>query len=91
MRTKTRTIERLTVDADLPLVTITVAGNGFLYNMVRIIAGTLVDAGLGRIKPESVTDILNSHDRLQASATLPACGLILKRSKVLIFKRTYLF
>ncbi len=78
---KTRTIERLTVDADLPLVTITVAGNGFLYNMVRIIAGTLVDAGLGRIKPESVMDVLSSQDRLQASATLPACGLILKEVK----------
>jgi tRNA pseudouridine38-40 synthase len=54
-------------------------GNGFLYNMVRIIAGTLVDVGIGKIKPEDVKDIIESKDRSQAGKTLPATGLCLMR------------
>ena len=78
---KVRTIYSLNVQDELPLITITVEGNGFLYNMVRIIAGTLVDAGLGKLKPEQIEEILQSKQREQASATLPACGLILKEVK----------
>ncbi len=52
-------------------------GNGFLYNMVRIISGTLVDVGSGKIKPEEVKNILELQDRSKAGKTLPAHGLYL--------------
>ena len=56
---------------------IRVTGNGFLYNMVRIIAGTLMDVGLGKKKPEDMAGIIRSLDRTQAGPTLPAKGLML--------------
>lgn len=58
-------------------IVIRVAGRGFLYNMVRIIAGTLMEVGRGHMPPESVRDILGAHDRQQAGPTAPACGLTL--------------
>lgn len=57
------------------LLTIRVKGNGFLYNMVRIIAGTLVEVGRGHIKPEEVAGIIAAKDRAKAGATAPARGL----------------
>jgi tRNA pseudouridine38-40 synthase len=54
-----------------------VRANGFLYNMVRILAGTLVDVGLGKLTPEDVVRITASRDRTQAGMTMPACGLYL--------------
>ena len=59
-------------------ISIFVTGNGFLYNMVRIIAGTLMDVGRGRYEPEMVKRILEKKDRCAAGPTAPACGLILK-------------
>ena len=56
---------------------IELTGNGFLYNMVRIIAGTLVDVGLGKIKPEQIEDILKHGKREDAGKTLPPNGLYL--------------
>jgi len=56
---------------------IEITGNGFLYNMVRIIAGTLVDVGLGKIKPEEIEDIIEQGDRSKAGKTLPPHGLYL--------------
>ena len=56
---------------------IVLTGNGFLYNMVRIIAGTLVDVGLGKIKPEQIEDILKNGKREDAGKTLPPNGLYL--------------
>ncbi len=56
---------------------IELTGNGFLYNMVRIIAGTLVEVGLGKIKPEEIKTIIESKDRQKAGKTLPAHGLYL--------------
>ena len=56
---------------------IELTGNGFLYNMVRIIAGTLVDVGLGKIKPEQIEDILKNGKRENAGKTLPPNGLYL--------------
>ena len=47
--------------------------------MVRIIAGTLVDVGLGKIKPEEITEIINSKDRTKAGKTLPPYALYLIR------------
>ena len=52
-------------------------GNGFLYNMVRIISGTLVDVGLGKIKPEEIKDIIESKERARAGKTLKPQGLYL--------------
>ncbi len=59
-------------------IAIEVSGSGFLYNMVRIIAGTLLDAGRGRIDPSSVGAIIASKDRRQAGNTLPPQGLCLR-------------
>lgn len=59
-------------------VRIEIAGNGFLWNMVRIVAGTLVDVGRGRIAPDAVPAIIASGDRRRAGPTLPACGLCLE-------------
>ena len=56
---------------------IELTGNGFLYNMVRIIAGTLVEVGLGKIKPEEISDIIKSGKRENAGKTLPPEGLYL--------------
>lgn len=56
---------------------IELTGNGFLYNMVRIISGTLVEVGLGKIKPEEIKNIIESKDRQKAGKTLPAHGLYL--------------
>ncbi|MEM9166267.1 MAG: tRNA pseudouridine(38-40) synthase TruA [Planctomycetota bacterium] len=55
-----------------------VAGNGFLYNMVRIVAGTLMEVGRGKIEPGDIPAILASKDRRQAGATLPPTGLRLE-------------
>ena len=56
---------------------IELTGNGFLYNMVRIIAGTLVDVGLGKIKADDIPEIIASKDRTKAGKTLPPHGLML--------------
>ncbi len=58
-------------------IDIYVTGSGFLYNMVRIIAGTLIDVGTGKIDPEDVPDIIASCDRARAGNTAPANGLTL--------------
>ena len=58
-------------------VYIELTGNGFLYNMVRIISGTLVDVGTNKIKPEVVKDIIEEKDRSFAGKTLPPQGLYL--------------
>lgn len=56
---------------------IELTGSGFLYNMVRIIAGTLLDVGMGKIEPEEIPEIIKSKDRKRAGKTLPALGLYL--------------
>jgi tRNA pseudouridine38-40 synthase len=60
------------------MIVMTISGNGFLWNMVRIIAGTLVEAGRGKIGPEHVRAALASGDRRLAGPTLPAHGLTLE-------------
>ena len=72
-----RTITRLDVLRRGDLIEISVSANGFLYNMVRAIAGTLVQAGMGKLQPEDVRRILDSKDRSQAGPTAPAKGLCL--------------
>ncbi len=70
-----RTIYDLTVSADENVITIDVCGNGFLYNMVRIIAGTLVYVGNGKIEPDAIKEIIDSRDRTLGGITAPAHGL----------------
>ena len=60
-------------------ITIAVSGDGFLYNMVRIIVGTLIEVGLGKRTPESVKDTIESLDRTRAGFTAPAHGLYLNK------------
>ena len=76
-KSSVRTIYNAKVTREGEIVTIELTGNGFLYNMVRIIAGTLVDVGEGKIKPEDVKKILLAKDRLKAGRTLPPTGLYL--------------
>ena len=52
-------------------------GKGFLYNMVRIMVGTLIEAGRGEITPEDIEHMIELKDREKAGATAPACGLTL--------------
>lgn len=72
-----RTIYSLDVDRDGDLFTIRVRGNGFLYNMVRIIAGTLAGVGRGYFEPEDVERMLAEKDRTKAGVTAPPQGLTL--------------
>lgn len=76
-KSSVRTIYNAEVTQTGNQITIELTGNGFLYNMVRIIAGTLVEVGEGKIKPSDVKRILEAQDRLQAGKTLPANGLML--------------
>lgn len=75
VETTVRRIYELTVDKDQDIVTIRIMGNGFLYNMVRIIAGTLIQVGSGERRPEEMTEILDACDREAAGPTAPAHGL----------------
>ena len=59
------------------VITIRIRGNGFLYNMVRIIAGTLLKTGMGQMEPEAVRTALEARDRQAAGPTAPARGLTL--------------
>lgn len=68
-----------TVETGSCLITIRITGSGFLYNMVRIIAGTLLEVGMGRIAPEKVKQIIEGKDRGLAGPTAPAQGLRLVR------------
>lgn len=76
-RNSVRTIYKAEVRTDGERILIELTGNGFLYNMVRIISGTLLDVGLGKIEPSEIEDIINSKDRTRAGKTLPAHGLYL--------------
>ena len=72
-----RTIYSGCVKRESDLITIEITGNGFLYNMVRIIAGTLLEVGIGKIKPEDLPNIIETGDRQSAGKTLPPQGLYL--------------
>ena len=72
-----REIYDLKVQKEGELLTISVTGNGFLYNMVRIIAGTLLKVGGGQILPEDIPEIIRGKDRSLAGPTAPAKGLTL--------------
>ena len=77
VKTTIRTIYDLQIRKDEDLLTIRITGNGFLYNMVRIIAGTLMKVGTGEWEPEYIEEILKAKDRRKAGPTAPAKGLTL--------------
>lgn len=77
VQTTVRTIYAVNVTKEDDMVHITITGNGFLYNMVRIIAGTLMQVGTGLMEPEQVKEILEARDRSKAGPTAVAKGLTL--------------
>lgn len=77
MKTFTRTIYSFSVERHEHLIDFTVHGNGFLYNMVRIMVGTLVMIGNGRLDGADLPDIIASMDRKRAGITAPPEGLFL--------------
>ena len=77
-KSSVRTIYKAEViDAGNERIYIELTGNGFLYNMVRIISGTLVDVGLGKIEPKEIKEIIELGKRENAGKTLPPQGLYL--------------
>ncbi len=72
-----REIYKAEIKIDNERILIELTGNGFMYNMVRIIAGTIVDVGFGKISPNEIAEIIESKDRTRAGKTLPAHGLYL--------------
>lgn len=72
-----RTLDSIFIEEMENEIRITYHGNGFLYNMVRILSGTLIEIGEGKRTPKSMTEILEEKDRQQAGFTAPAQGLIL--------------
>ncbi|NLY48336.1 MAG: tRNA pseudouridine(38-40) synthase TruA [Clostridiales bacterium] len=74
-----RTIYGIEIEKKGHIIAIRVTGNGFLYNMVRIIAGTLIEVGRGAIAPEDMIKILDGRNRRLAGPTAPAHGLTLVR------------
>ena len=76
-KSSVRKIYEARVYKDKDKIMIELTGNGFLYNMVRIIAGTLVEVGLGKIKPDEIPEIIKSGKRERAGKTLPPNGLYL--------------
>lgn len=77
VQTTVRTIYAVNVTKEDDMVHIRITGNGFLYNMVRIIAGTLMQVGTGLMEPEQVKEILEARDRSKAGPTAVAKGLTL--------------
>ena len=77
MKTTVRNVTGLTIQKNGDEIIIRVTGMGFLYNMVRIIAGTLMEVGCGKYPPVYVKEILEARDRKTAGNTAPARGLTL--------------
>lgn len=76
-KTSVREIRAATVVRDGHLVIFSVEADGFLYNMVRILAGTLLEVGCGKMSPNDLPDVIISRDRRRAGRTLPPEGLCL--------------
>lgn len=76
-KTTVRTLTNCNIKKEDGRIYIELTGNGFLYNMVRIISGTILDVGLGKIKADDIPEIINSGIRERAGRTLPPHGLYL--------------
>jgi tRNA pseudouridine38-40 synthase len=80
-RNPVRTVKRIKITRDKEFLYIDIQADSFLYNMVRSIAGTLLEIGRGRFQPGSMEKILKAHNRKLAGPTLPAKGLCLVKVK----------
>ncbi len=80
-KTTVRTIYYIDITQNADVISIKINGNGFLYNMVRIIVGTLLEVGMGMREPKEMKDILDKCDREAAGPTAPAIGLTLLEIK----------
>jgi len=76
-KTSVRRVTHLDIEERDGLLFITVSADGFLYNMVRAIVGTLIEVGRGKMSPEDLPDIISSRDRARAGPTAPPHGLCL--------------
>ncbi len=74
-----RTVKSASVTREGDCILFRISADGFLYNMVRILAGTLLEVGKGKLSAEDVMEITASRDRTRAGMTMPACGLFLHR------------
>ncbi|MBE6050755.1 MAG: tRNA pseudouridine(38-40) synthase TruA [Clostridium sp.] len=79
VKTSVRTISELYIENDKEIIKFYISADGFLYNMVRIIVGTLVEVGKGKIKVDEVPKIIESLDRSKAGPCIKANGLILEK------------
>ena len=78
-KTTVRTIDQVSVRREGTEITLKIHGDGFLYNMVRIIAGTLIYIGQGKLEPDCISRAIGTGNRLLLGVTAPACGLELTR------------
>lgn len=83
VKSTVRTVTEVQVYEEGPEVIIRVSGNGFLYNMVRIMAGTLLEVGQGKRSPEEIPDMIAAKNREAAGPTAPAHGLMLVKYEFL--------
>jgi tRNA pseudouridine38-40 synthase len=72
-----KTIQSIGFKKEEDCIHMSITGDGFLYNMVRIIAGTLIFVGMNKIEPDEIPEIIESGERKKAGKTAPACGLYL--------------
>lgn len=79
VKTTIRTIWDIRIEKDEEIIKIYVSGDGFLYNMVRIIVGTLLQVGRNKIEPAEIESIINEKDRKKAGKCAPAEGLCLEK------------
>lgn len=79
VKTTVRTIKELYIEDNDDIIKIYVTGDGFLYNMVRIIVGTLIMVGSNKIKPLEIKNIIASKEREKAGICVPASGLVLEK------------
>ena len=78
-KTTIRSIENISIQKKNDEINIRVSGKSFMHNQVRIIVGTLVNVGKGKLNEKKITEILRSKDRRNAGPTAPACGLYLEK------------
>lgn len=79
IKSTVRNLTKLSIEQKDEIISIDAEGNGFLRNMVRIIAGTLIKCGLGKCTPEKIKEILNAKDRKAAGPTADSSGLYLMK------------
>lgn len=79
VKTSVRTISGLELELKDDVIKIFVSADGFLYNMVRIIVGTLIEVGKGKIKPEDIESIIRNGDRSNSGPCVPPNGLVLEK------------